>query len=194
MVANSEVSALALPGSPYGTFTGKEASAGSGPHNPGALSEVSCISLTGGLYGSFAGKEASVTPTPPPAPIPSGGGGHERKGPDRHDRPESPFRIVSVDEYWGLDLPRVKAELKREAEIEIQAAPEPPTKTQVRKIVASLLDGFPKPQQSKAPDVRGLRSELQALRTEIAAYAEAVAARRREEEDEEDDVIGILLQ
>jgi len=145
-------------------------------------------------FGGMAVDASEPTPTPPPAPTPSGGGGHERKGPDRHDRPESPFRIVSVDEYWGLDLPRVKAELKREAEIEIQAAPEPPTKTQVRKIVAGLLDGFPKPQQSKAPDVRRLRAELQALRTEIAAYAEAVAARRREEEDEEDDVIGILLQ
>ena len=138
--------------------------------------------------------ESGVTTTPTPTRDTGAGGGHERKGRDRHDRPESPFRIVSVDEYWGLDLPRVKAELKREAEIEIQSADEPPTKTQVRKIVASLLDGFPKPPQSKAPDVRMMRAELQALRAEIAAYAEAVAARRREEEDEEDDVIGILLQ
>jgi len=196
VVALTQLTPHAGPGRRYGSFAGKESTANpSGPHNPGTITQLRPYAGPGGRYGSFAGKEESgVTPTPTHALDTGAGGGHERKGRDRHDRPESPFRIVSVDEYWGLDLPRVKAELKREAEIEIQAADEPPTKTQVRKIVAGLLDGFPKPQRSKAPDVRRMRAELQALRAEIAAYAEAVAARRREEEDEEDDVIGILLQ
>lgn len=47
-------------GRPYGSFAGKEASAGAGPHNPGRITTLWPYGGAGHLYGSFAGKEASV--------------------------------------------------------------------------------------------------------------------------------------
>lgn len=107
MAANSEVSALALPGPPYGTFTGKEASAGGGPHNPGPLSEVSSLSLTGGLYGSFAGKEASA---PAPAADEVFGGAAptwwlRRRRKDEKDELEQDLRDALLRRNRAIALP-----------------------------------------------------------------------------------------
>lgn len=192
MVATTTFQGGGYPGRPYGSFAGKSPSAGNGPHDPGRITELWGWGGPGGRH-TFVAK-APVTPTPPPPPAvrdPGAGGGHKPQGPDRHDLP---FRVVSVEEYWGLDLPKVKAELVRAAALEIESAAEAPSKTQVRKIVSGLLDGFPKPQQSKAPDIRRMRAELQQLRQELSAMAETFAAQRRAAEDEEDDIIGLLLQ
>lgn len=71
----------AYPGRPYGSFAGKEAGAGSTPHNPGRITTLWGYGGPGHLYGSFAGKESGVGSTPHnPGRLttlwPYGGSGH----------------------------------------------------------------------------------------------------------------------
>lgn len=60
MVQITELGPAGLPTGKYGSFAGKEASSGAGPHNPDQLTELAPFGLPIGKYGSFAGKEPSV--------------------------------------------------------------------------------------------------------------------------------------
>lgn len=179
MAVNSEVSALALPGSPYGSFAGKEASAGSGPHNPGALSEVSCISLTGGLYGSFAGKEASAVDTTPDAvggdDVPQAGylrGERKRRGLERRKRRSDAERIA--------EMQRAYARLTGEAPDPAVAAA---VAEAVRPHVETASDTRLPPVE--AIDWRGMLDDLGAIAVLLQLYQRAI--------DEEDEVALLLL-
>lgn len=57
-MATTQLTPSALPGRPYGDFTGKEFTA-DGPHNPGTITQLTPMAIPGRRYGSFDGKEPS---------------------------------------------------------------------------------------------------------------------------------------
>lgn len=59
MAAISQLLAVSLPGRRVGSFAGKAADAGAGPHPVGILSRMLCCALPGRRYVSFAGKTAT---------------------------------------------------------------------------------------------------------------------------------------
>lgn len=61
MAATTTFQGGGYPGRLYGSFSGKEASAGgSGAHNPGRITQLQGGGYPGMLYGSFAGKAPSA--------------------------------------------------------------------------------------------------------------------------------------
>jgi hypothetical protein len=70
MAAKTQLTPHALPGGRYGSFAGKVADAGAGPHNPGTITQLAAhAGLPMGRYGSFAGKsESAATVGSDPSP------------------------------------------------------------------------------------------------------------------------------
>lgn len=89
-MALTQLTPSGIPGQRYGSFAGKAADAGHGPHNPGTITQLMPFGAPGGLYGNFAGKEESAAPEP--QPVVQSSGGRVKKRAERY--------ALKVDDKW----------------------------------------------------------------------------------------------